>query len=223
MDFNLIDEARKILYKDGFTSEVSSIMVDESYYIGHKVETTFYKNAQTFKATAYVDNLDEVVESCENIVLLTKSLHKNYNCEIILRKPHTTTFNGHFSLASSPIDLIPESASIYTSYLELMRRGWGYSDAIGFHEGNTSHPIRKLTVSRWNWHDKNMVNPVTIHHLAPADENPQEILDMLISRSFKAWEDFPDAIPFQDAQGKMRPSFSATHRAQERDERLAKF
>ena len=51
MDFNLIDEARKILYKDGFTSEVSSIMVDESYYIGHKVETTFYKNAQTFKAT----------------------------------------------------------------------------------------------------------------------------------------------------------------------------
>lgn len=185
-------------------------------YIGHRLDSAYYKDSHTFKASVHVDTLDQVEESCEEIVSLTKSLHKDYDCEIVLRKTHDNSHNTQ-QLQESPIRPIDASLTTYAAYLELMSRGWGYSDKIGFVDVESEdQPMRSLSLSRWTWHGKELGTPVTLFHTFSISEDPTEVAHMLIERSFRAWKDFPDSIPFQDNNGKLRPSFLQTHLVFER-------
>jgi hypothetical protein len=216
MNFTGIEKARRTLCEDGFSSEVSSIMVETGFYIGHRFDATFYKNSHTFKAAAHVDTLDQIEQSCGEISTLAKSLHGDYDCDITLRKTHNNE-NNTKKTESSPVAPIDSSLSSYSAYLELMDRGWGYSDTIGFVDVEPDdQAMRRLSISRWTWHGKELGTPVTLFQSFDFDESPSDVLHMLIERSFKAWNDFPDAIPFQDTNGKLRPSFIQTHLVFER-------
>ena len=220
MSLESIDQARKLLTEDGFSTELSSIMVDDSFYIGHKVHSQSAQHNRSFKISAEVDTLTQLAESCENIVLLAKSLHQEYDCDISLRKSHMLEYKPDASPIKNPTENFVRTPSLYTSYLELMRRGWGYSDKIQIGEGITEETQRRITLSRWNWHDKSVVSPILFYETFPNDADALEIFEIVLDRAFTAWEKFGDSIPFQDANGKMRPSFQANHLAQSRDSNL---
>jgi len=217
MNYDKAEASRLDLSNMGFSTVLSSIMVDNGYYIGHRLEAFYYRKPQTFKISAELETIDEISEFCSQVKLLTSAFNVKYDCEIKVSTPS----EGSLFMATpeaNPVAKIDESFSLYESYAELTRRGWGYNDTVGFTKEGL--PMRRIAINRWNWHGKQLGNPVTFYHCFPLEENTNIVFSLLSDRAFTAWARFTGSVPFQDASGKIRESFAATHLASDRGEHL---
>lgn len=189
-----LDDLRADLHDAGWATELSSKMSSEvDGYLGHEISITRFIERNRSKLDMLASNANELFPALKHLQQL--STHMDTKHGYLLEVIPSTPLSGVKQLLE-PIEHYQSSYEI-SDYM--MSEQWGYTDSIS--SPRQSPTIRKLSYERWFWHDVPLGAPVSFSTFASVNANWNTISLKLAKTALKAWQDFPEAIPYQNSFG----------------------
>lgn len=197
-----LDDIRYDLEQEGWYSEVEGLWVEEKdryiKYLGHKLIFKKYRwNGEMVPeklGKAYVEGTSS---QFAGLVPLAQEMLRHISGPSI---PQVKLFPPHLEEMQFP-EKFNEKSTVEEIIEGMMGLGWNYSDSIASRHRSEKQTYRHFSFNRWDWHDRFVGGPTTFPVLASVNANWNLIIYNLSQKVLKAWEDFPNSIPYENAAG----------------------
>lgn len=205
-----IDEHRKALLDSGFSTTLSSQIDKNGVPAWYRLVSTNFSRSRTRRQLdGHAQHFDDYNTLLPLFRSVSQALPVSISCDLSFYEGITKQDEPLAVEQHKYRDEVPSDVVGYDTYSWMMSQGWNFSDSWSSQGWGAATPQRHISFSSWSWHGRKSGSPVGFFTFADA-ENFDERVSKLANSCLKAWRDYPESIPYQNAYGEIKEDLFKT-------------